>query len=499
MSRSSIALIKNDASKLIPYLCVLGGFMTEFSIGSLQYTFGNLLPYIASYLASKDKNTKQNYDRYIDLGTWIYVARAITFVIGNILAAKLAQKIGGRLSILVGDLIISGSIIITYFSCSTLTGMIITYGSLSGIGCGISYILPLSIAIKWFPKNQTLIAGIILSGYGLSAVIFNVVITKVINPQNVSLDSQSGFLEQHKVLENIPNSFWKIGLIYFAMQLIALCLIHEKPNEIQYDEELFEKNGGNVMIYKELNDGIINKQVSEIHMSILSNNIDDNNISNWEDVLDAPDENKCLDFMEKYDLMILKEGIFWNLWFTTFFSQMTLIYYSSQWKTFTNQHLKIEDDAILSYMGSFSSIANASGRIFWGFIRDKSDSYRKTMGIMTLIDCFLLATWPLLGFIFGSGILLTIMATVQLGGIFFCQIGIYNVMVQRLSELYGVDKVNYYHGLLTTNQIPAAIFAALVVSSMRQTLGWIAMSIIMALFQFIAFVIVISSKLLENE
>ena len=70
---STRALLNNRRAyrSLAPYLCVAGGFITEFSIGSVQYTFGNLLPYIASYLASKDENTQENYERYIDLGTWV--------------------------------------------------------------------------------------------------------------------------------------------------------------------------------------------------------------------------------------------------------------------------------------------------------------------------------------------------------------------------------------------------------------------------------------------
>ena len=470
----------------------------------MQYT---VLPHIASYLASKDKNTADDYNRYIDQGTWIYVGRAITFVLGNILAAKLTKCLNGRISILIGDIIISGSIAVTYFTVNSLVGMIVTYGILSGIGCGISYVLPMSIAIKWFPRNQAFVAGVILSGYGLSAVVFNVVITRIINPHNIELDPDTGFLNQDKVLDNIPSSFWKVGLIYFSMQMIGLLLIREVPNEQDQDNNIITKgenqqqtniiddNDNDNMTYSKLAD----QDDKEINMTALSNHSNRDSLeksnANGNDNLEC--SNKCSyfdTFLEKHDLKILKQGIFWNLWFTTFFSQMTLIYFSSQWKTFTNQQLELDDDVMLSYMGSFSSIANASGRVFWGFLRDRS-RYIKTMSCMTVIDSCLLATWPLLIYIFTSRSVLTLFANIWIAGIFFCQIGIYNIMVQRLSELYGVDKVNYYHGLLITNQIPAAIISALVVVEMRLTLGWIGMSLVMASFQFIAFCIVLSSRL----
>ena len=419
------------------------------------------------------------------------------------MAAKLTKCLNGRVSILIGDIIISSSIAITYFTVNSLAGMILTYGILSGIGCGISYVLPISIAIKWFPRNQAFVAGVVLAGYGLSAVVFNVVITRIINPHNIELDPDTGFLNQDKVLDNIPSSFWKVGLIYFSMQMIGLLLIREVPNEQDLDHiitkgeylqqtDIVNDNDGDDMEYSSLAD-------KDINMTVLSNH---NNRISWEKGNANGNDNsqcgcKCSyfdSFFEKHDLKILKQGIFWNLWFTTFFSQMTLIYFSSQWKTLTNQQLQLEDDVMLSYMGSFSSIANASGRIFWGFFRDRS-TYIKTMSCMTIIDCCLLATWPFLIYIFTSITVLTLFANIWIAGIFFCQIGIYNIMVQHLSELYGVDKVNYYHGLLITNQIPAAIFSALVVVEMRLTLGWIGMSLVMALFQFIAFCIVLCSRL----
>lgn len=423
----------------------------------------------------------------------------MTFVFGNILAALMVKCINGRLSILIGDIIISGSIAVTYFTASSLNGMILTYGAISGIGCGISYILPMSIAIKWFPKNQSTAAGTVLAGYGLSAVVFNVVITRIINPYNTELDSESGFLNHPEVLDNVPSTFWKVGLIYFSMQIVGLLLIKEVPND-KMDE--FDKLSNPTddehededMVYSPLDD------IDDINMSVLSNHNNRRSYaqSNFGDS-DKVTFCSCFDgVLHKLDLMVLKEPIFWNLWFTTFFSQMTLIYFSSQWKTFTNQQLGLEDDAMLSYMGSFSAIANASARPFWGFVRDKS-TYIKTMSIMTLIDCLLLCSWPSLVYMFTNESLLTLCANLWLAAIFFCQIGIYNIMVQRLSELYGVDRVNYYHGLLVTNQIPAAIFSALVFTEMREFLGWIGMSLVMGSFQFIAFCLVLSSKICNKN
>ena len=70
------------------------------SVDAVQSTFGNIAPYLASYMASKDKNSAENYPYYIDQSTWIYVARAIFFVFGSLLGAKLANKFNGKLQYL---------------------------------------------------------------------------------------------------------------------------------------------------------------------------------------------------------------------------------------------------------------------------------------------------------------------------------------------------------------------------------------------------------------
>eukprot|EP01084_Bolivina_argentea_P073640 133618_1 len=449
----------NDASA--GYLCLFGGFIMELSIGAVQYSFGNLLPYLASYLASKDKNSPENYNYYIDQGSWIYVARAICFVFGHIFAFKCSHWFGDHLAMLIASIIMAGSMSMTYFTVSSLEGITFTYGIITAFGCGINYMIPLSIVIKWYPNKEAFVS-----------------------------DSNQGFLGNKQVLNNVPSSFWKMALIYFSMQLIALLLIKNTP-------ESYDKNAAVDSEYNKQTDNT--SEISMVHtiekQKQYNKNVENEN-SNLLDIDSSNTNAKCFNinkYLEKYDLMLLTHPKFWNLWCTLFCTQMTLMFFSGQWKSFTNQQLNIEDDIILSYMGSFSSIANATGRIFWGYINDKS-SYIKALSVMTLCDCVLLATWPFLGLMFEEEIMLIIFAYVWLGGIFFFQTGIYNIMVQRVSYYYGIDKVKYYYPILITYQIPSAILSALVVTLMREQLGWTTMSLIMATFQFCAFCFVMLSK-----
>eukprot|EP01084_Bolivina_argentea_P254669 428187_1 len=471
------------------YMSVAGGFITLMAVGSVQMTFGNILPYIASYMASKDENSEENYNYYTDQGTWIYVARATFFVFGSILGAKLAQHFGGRIAILIGDIILSVSVGISYFIVFSLEAMIFIYGGVAAIGCGISYIIPLAIAAKWFPNNKAFVSGIILSGYGLSGVIFTFVFTAIINPDNVPLDSKTGFLNKNDVLNRVPAAFWKMAIICLSMQLFALIFIKEAPNN----------NTENITKYTDEIDCIDMTKIIEQNKKSIEN--EQTKLLDANMIIVTGNYNKCVcctccnidKYLKKFDLLVLKEPIFLNLLITLFFSQMTTVIFSTVWKTLTNQRLGIENDWYLSFIGSLSSFTNALGRIFWGYVND-NNSYIVTMAIMTLFDCILLGTWSHLNTFFVVDRVLETFAAIWLGGIFFFQIGIYNIMVKQIGEIYGVDKINYYYALLMTNQIPSGIFSALAVTQMRQVFGWDWLTFTMAVFQFIAFCIVMTSK-----
>jgi len=74
---------------------------------------------------------------------------------------KIAASIGG-LGIGIG-LLIAGA-------TKSYTGVLVGYGIFGGIGMGVGYAAPTPAALKWFgPHKRGLIAGLVVSGYGLAA------------------------------------------------------------------------------------------------------------------------------------------------------------------------------------------------------------------------------------------------------------------------------------------------------------------------------------------
>ena len=52
----------------------------------------------------------------------------------------------------------------------------ITYGFMFGLGTALAYPPPLSMAMRWFPRQKGLVNGVIVGGFGLGAFVFNQVL-----------------------------------------------------------------------------------------------------------------------------------------------------------------------------------------------------------------------------------------------------------------------------------------------------------------------------------
>src|SRR5258705_13069404 len=63
----------------------------------------------------------------------------------------------------------------------------LSYGVLSGIGLGFSYIVPVATLIKWFPDKRGMITGIAVAGFGAGALITAPAAQRLISSVGVSL------------------------------------------------------------------------------------------------------------------------------------------------------------------------------------------------------------------------------------------------------------------------------------------------------------------------
>ncbi|MFH1730079.1 MAG: OFA family MFS transporter [Planctomycetota bacterium] len=108
---------------------------------------------------------------------WSEVARSLPYSVACLVfslvmvpAGRMQDRVGPRLVATIGGILVGIGMIGAYFT-TTPIGYVITIGVLAGAGIGFGYASATPPAVKWFSKAKTgLIAGIVVSGFGLASV-----------------------------------------------------------------------------------------------------------------------------------------------------------------------------------------------------------------------------------------------------------------------------------------------------------------------------------------
>lgn len=177
-------------NRLVPYeykkwSTLVGGVLIHLALGS-YYSFGNMSPYITSYLREYD-----GIDIRYSKSVWISTAFHLSMAAGTSLSGFLNSvfKLNVKYTIFFGCFLMTSGVALTSITIKySFILTLFSYGAMAGLGTGFSYIGPLSIAMKWFPEKKGLANSAILFGYGASAIIFDQVQTIYINPDNYPPD-----------------------------------------------------------------------------------------------------------------------------------------------------------------------------------------------------------------------------------------------------------------------------------------------------------------------
>lgn len=132
-----------------------------------------------------------------------------------------------------GTIAISGIYASSY--TKDLATFIALYGTLSGIGTGMTYMIPLVCCMEYFPNNKGLISGIIMGSYGLGSFIFNIVATKIVNPNgenaDIKTDDPNLNLFSPAVANRVPMLLRILCMVWVGLVLLSACLISIPPKE----------------------------------------------------------------------------------------------------------------------------------------------------------------------------------------------------------------------------------------------------------------------------
>jgi len=99
-----------------------------------------------------------------------YSVACLVFAFIMVPAGRMQDRIGPRITATIGGLLVGLGMILASRSTTTM-GYLIGFGVLAGAGIGFGYASATPPAVKWFTAAKTgMIAGIVVSGFGLASV-----------------------------------------------------------------------------------------------------------------------------------------------------------------------------------------------------------------------------------------------------------------------------------------------------------------------------------------
>ena len=115
-----------------------------------------------------------------------FTVSAAVFAFTMIFAGRAQDKFGPKLVTIFGGIMLGGGLILSGFATS-LMAMVFTFGVIGSIGIGLGYSAATPCAMKWFDSSRKgLIAGIVVSGVGLSPVYMTPITSALLKAYGIS-------------------------------------------------------------------------------------------------------------------------------------------------------------------------------------------------------------------------------------------------------------------------------------------------------------------------
>lgn len=144
------------------YLILVMGTLVQFCYG-LAYVWSVFQPY------AKDRYSLDTTDANLPFGIFLGI-----FTLGNLTGGYLQKKWNTTFIILTGSVIMCLGLLATaYVPVNAPWLLNLTYGGISGFGCGCAYNTLLATMQRWFPDKRGMVTGIIICASGLFGLIMN--------------------------------------------------------------------------------------------------------------------------------------------------------------------------------------------------------------------------------------------------------------------------------------------------------------------------------------
>ncbi|GFO09920.1 oxalate:formate antiporter [Plakobranchus ocellatus] len=482
--------------KWVKYCSVIGAHFLTASM-SFMWTYGNLAPYVDSYVkfsCSPD---------CADGGTqWILNLWLIGTTPGLFLVDPMVKIVGMKrlvmLSVLLSSLAVLASAWMLHIS---VIGASLLMGLLNGISVGVPNILSLTFINGWIPERSSIFTATVTSSAPVVAIIQNQIVTAYVNPLNLRPDVQQGssaFFSQPQILERVPGAILIIAGMTLAVQVVGCVLVENPPVQQSIDktDAVSQTHSRVVKDTDKLYDTFCPESVSArvSTPSILNgheglSHCESNSYTHYNmDSSKAPEtcsHNTCsskrpaVEVHESNDSkqgestpvpsckpsQALKTRVFWALCFYAGCMGYGVIIKNSFFKVFGL--LYIPDDRFLTLLGSLIPLIEAICRVIFGAVLDKNIFNIKDCLVFGLSLCSVLFAF----FYFAPQVnkpvyVILILALSFAQSLFFLLIALCTFV------LFGPAHFALLYALVFMAPTTSSVVSALIVTPILQTLGW---------------------------
>jgi len=183
------------------WIILVSGFVLNLMLGVVYSWSVFVRPLMNSYGWTKTTAT---------LPFTIFLA---VFALMMVPAGRAQDKIGPRKVAMIGGILLGAGFILASFIShfGTPIWLFLTYGLTAGAGCGLGYACSIPPARKWFPDKPGLAVGLVVMGFGMSALLFAPL-------QRQLIDSLG-----------VPAAFLTIGIILLVFATLSASLMKNPP------------------------------------------------------------------------------------------------------------------------------------------------------------------------------------------------------------------------------------------------------------------------------
>uniref|UniRef100_A0A0N5AGU6 MFS domain-containing protein n=1 Tax=Syphacia muris TaxID=451379 RepID=A0A0N5AGU6_9BILA len=402
---------------LQPLSVLFGGILIQLSLGGI-YTFGNMLPYLISYI-------RRRVDPSVTSGTLIWLQTLMAGIPFAVLfGGYLEKKIGPRQATFVGCALYTTSCALTYYTLQkSLLLVMLSLGLFATSGLGIAYNAVLILAQQWYPFRIGLASGLIVGGFGFSAFIVSPIQTKYINSNNYVVDEKEIFT-QDDLLDRVPKVFLLLSAIYAILQTVGLLFLCRPTKVCIHIADLLN----------------LLKFLSQISPQIPANSDEE------EFFLEA--EVKDPNIIE-----VLQNKTFWMLFLTASLNCLWIFTTSGLFKAYGQKFIK--NDFFLAEVSSLASVFNCLSRVLFGQVVDKT-SYQFCMLIVCVLSTLLM--WSLrLSKLLQSSVMFAIWVCMM----FSCIGAVYTLLPYATNKCFGKKNFGVLYGVIQLALSVAGVGAAL--------------------------------------